>query len=243
MKALLNFINNMDARAVRTVFVSLGLFAGVLAIFLLGRLGGAEVVFDDDDAPVINWMKANADSPWALPATVVIFTIAAFIGVPQFALIAGAVVAFGPLRGAGNAWIATIIAASVMFWLGRFMGAETVRRYGGETVNRLSRFIGRNGFMASLTVRFVPLAPAVIVNMAAGVSHMRFFSFAAGTGIGSIPKIAVVAFLGQSLMEALGGGGLGSAMLLVGIAAVWLVVMLIARQRLRDKGPVEIENS
>ncbi len=238
MNPVLRFLNSLDARAVRSIMVSLALFLSVLVIFLLGRIGGAEVVFDEDDAPLIEWMKNNANSVWALPVAILIFTIAGFIGIPQFALIAGAVVAFGPMRGAVNAWIATVAAAGVMFWLGRVVGADTLRRYGGDTVNRLSRFIGRNGFWASLTVRFVPLAPAVIVNMAAGVSHMSFLPFVAGTGLGSIPKIALVAFAGQGLMQVLSGRSIGSAIALVAVAVGWLVIMLVVRARLRRQNGV-----
>lgn len=230
MGAVFRFLNNLDARAVRAVAVSLALFAAVALIVVMGK---TSAFFDEDDAPLINWMHANADSPWALPATILVFTVAGFVGAPQFALIAGAVVAFGAGRGAVNAWIATMAAASVMFWFGRVIGADTLRRYGGESVNRLSRFIGRNGFLASLTVRLVPLAPAVIVNMAAGVTAMRFAVFAAGTGVGIVPKIALVAFAGQGLLTYLRSGDVAVALALAGAAGLWLAVMLAARRRLR----------
>lgn len=233
MHPVLRFLNSLDRRATRAIVVTLILFAAVLAVFILGKLGGARVVFDDNDAQLINWMQANAHSWWGLPATIVVFTIAAFIGVPQFVLIAAAVTAFGPAQGALYAWMSTIAAASVMFVVGRFAGADTVRKYGGDTVNRLSQMIGRNGFMASMTVRFVPLAPAIVVNMASGASHMSYLAFAGGLGVGSIPKIAVVAFLGQSLVEVVTGGGWRGAALLVAIAIAWVAVMLVARARLR----------
>lgn len=230
LREAFRFLNNLDARAVRAVAVSLGLFAAAALIVVMGK---TTAFFDEDDAPLINWMHANAESPWALPATIAVFTVAGFLGAPQFALIAGAVVAFGAGRGAVNAWIATLIAASVMFWFGRLVGADTLRRYGGERVNRLSQFIGRNGFVASLTVRLVPLAPALIVNMAAGVTHMRYAYFAAGTGLGVVPKIALVAFAGQGLLAYLQSGDAVVALGLAAAAGLWLAVMLIARRRLR----------
>lgn len=235
MQALLRFLGHMDARAARAIAVSLGLFVAVAVIIVIGK---TTAVFDEDDAPVITWMQENADSAWALPITILVFTLAAFLGAPQFALIAGAVVAFGPGRGAVNAWIATMAAASFMFWLGRWVGADTLRRYGGDTVNRMSRFIGRNGFLASLTVRFVPLAPAILVNMAAGVTAMRYAVFAAGTGLGIIPKIALVAFAGQGLLTVLQGGSWVLVLALLAAAGVWLIIMLAARRRLRAQEAV-----
>jgi uncharacterized membrane protein YdjX (TVP38/TMEM64 family) len=94
--------------------------------------------------------------------------------------------------------------------------------------------VGRNGFLAALTVRIVPSAPFIVVNMAAGVSHMRFLAFAAGTGAGIIPKTALVAFAGQGLIEFLRHGDFTTAAVL-GLAALgWLAAMLWARRALRS---------
>ena len=69
------------------------------------------------------------------------------------------------------------------------------------------RMIGKNGFMASLIVRLVPSAPFIVVNMAAGVTPMKLRDFAAGTAIGIVPKIALTAFAGNSIVQAMKGGG------------------------------------
>ncbi len=232
MNAFLRFLNNLDARAIRAIAVSIALFAGVALVFVLGK---TTAVFDEDDAPLIIWLQENADSPWGLPATILVFVLAAFIGAPQFVLIAAAVVAFGPSRGFAYAWIATLVSASVNFWLGRSFGADMLKRYGGETANRLSQFVGRNGFFAAMLVRIVPSAPFIVVNVAAGVSHMRFLSFLAGTGVGVIPKTAFVAFAGSGLVELITGGDWRVAAALIAVAALWLGVMLYARHMLRRR--------
>lgn len=63
----------------------------VLAVFGLGKLG-----FLPSGAAVTAWMDGMADSPWGLPALILVFCASAFVGVPQFALIAAAVALFGP---------------------------------------------------------------------------------------------------------------------------------------------------
>ena len=73
-------------------------------------------------------------------------------------------------------------------------------------MNRLSRFIGRNDFLASMIVRSVPTAPAIVVNMAFGASKANVWRVMAGCFIGSLPKTLIVALLGQSVMSAMGGG-------------------------------------
>ena len=228
MNALLQFINQMDARAARAVWITLALFALVAVVFVFGRFG-----LNIEPSSVQTWFQ-NAASEWyALPVTVLVFSCLAFLGVPQFALIGAAVFAFGPVLGFSYSWAATMVSASITFWTGRFLGAETVRRYGGETVNRISSFVGRNGFFASMIVRIVPSAPFIVVNMAAGVSHMSYLAFIAGAGVGVIPKTAVIAFFGGSLMALFSGGGWMAWIALAAAAGLWIVIMLAARRLLR----------
>jgi uncharacterized membrane protein YdjX (TVP38/TMEM64 family) len=229
---VLRYFNNMDARAVRTVIVSALLFVAVALVFVMGR---TTAIFDEDDAPVFMWLRESADSPWGLPATIAVFTLAAFVGAPQFVLIAGAVVAFGPVRGFAYSWIATMVSAVVDFELARAFGAKLLRRYGGDAVNRISLMIGRSGFWSSLAVRIVPSAPFIVVNMAAGVSHMSRGAYIAGTALGIVPKGVLVAFLGGSIMTLAEDGELTLALALGGVALGWLVAVVWVRRALRSR--------
>ncbi len=238
MDALLRFFNRMDSRAARAVWITLVLFALVAAVFLVGRF-----VLDIEPSSVQTWFASAAESWYALPATILIFTLLAFVGVPQFALIAAAVFAFGPTEGFAYSWIATVVSATVNFWIARFAGAKAIKRYGGKTVNRISAFVGRNGFFASMIVRIVPSAPFIVVNMAAGISRMSYWAFIGGLGVGVIPKTAVIAFFGGSLMALIAGGGWQAWLALAGAVIAWIGLMLFARKMLRaDTGLAVPEN-
>ncbi len=234
MDALLRFFTRMDARAARAVWITLVLFALVAAVFVVGRF-----VLDIEPSSFRAWFSSASSEWYALPVTVAVFTALAFVGAPQFALIGAAVFAFGPVQGFLFSWIATLVSATVDFWLGRVLGADTVRRYGGQTVNRISAFVGRNGFWASLIVRIVPSAPFIVVNMAAGVSRMNYFAFIAGAAVGVIPKTGVIAFFGGSLIALFAGGGWRAGLALAAAAIAWIGFMLFARRLLRSRdGPV-----
>jgi uncharacterized membrane protein YdjX (TVP38/TMEM64 family) len=178
------------------------------------------------------WLAA-ARGPWALPAAVLAFAALAFLGVPQFVLIAAAVAAFGPERGGAYSWIGTMVSALVGYGLGRAWGARLLTRIGGERTTRVLAVIARNGFMASLAIRLAPFAPFVVVNMAAGVSSVRLADFVAGTAIGILPKILLTAFAGDSVVAALGGHSLVPIILLILAAAIWLASGLIAGRWLK----------
>jgi uncharacterized membrane protein YdjX (TVP38/TMEM64 family) len=235
MNKLLAFLNNMDARAWRTVWVSLALLGGVGLIVVLGATGVFGVVSDD----VRLWLEGLRESPWALPATIVIFILSAFIAVPQFALAGACIVAFGPWLGFGYAMVGTVVASWLHFYLGRWGGAKLVQRYGGDTVNRLSRFIGRNDFWASAIVRNVPVSTAIVVNMAFGASHANFWRFIAGVAVGSVPKILITALLGQSVLELMGGGVIFGIAAAVAVVGIWITVALVARKAVRADKPDE----
>jgi len=181
MSKLGAFLNNMDARAWRTIWVSLALLGAVVVVAVIGAVTGIGDHLDQQ-------LMGLRNGPWGLPMTVLLFIVTSFLAAPQFVLFAAAVVAFGPWLGCAYAMIGTIVAAWIHFIIGRLGGAKLVERYGGNTINRLSRFIGRNDFLASLIVRSVPTAPAVIVNMAFGASQANFWRYTAGVIVGSIPK-------------------------------------------------------
>ncbi|RAK66475.1 TVP38/TMEM64 family protein [Phenylobacterium kunshanense] len=230
MRRLFDFLSNMDAQAWRTLGVSFVLFGGVGLVFFFG----AQLLGFDGERTLESWLGA-ARGPWSLPVAVAAFAALAFVGTPQIVLIAAAVVAFGPMWGATYSWIGTMVSALVGFWLGRTAGASALERFSGEGVRRFMQHVGENGFLASLIVRLVPSAPFIVVNMAAGVTPMRARDFVAGTAIGIVPKIALTAFAGASIVQMMRGeiGRHGLAIAIV--AAIWLGLGWFARGWLRSR--------
>lgn len=220
------FLTQMDKQALRAVCVLLGMFIVVAVVVLMSR---SHLSLNDGElAQMLGSVRASG---WALPLTVGLFCAAAFIGAPQWVLIAVAVTAFGPMTGGVYAWIATLCSASLNFWLARVIGAAQLDRIAGGFVARIKTLVRKNGVLTSFAVRLVPTGPFVLVNMAAGVSGMRFVSFAIGTAFGIVPKILIVALLGQGLLTAAQGR---LFMIVFVIAAVVLIgVMLLARRYLR----------
>ena len=79
----------------------------------------------------------------------------------------------------------------------------------------------------------------VNVNMAAGVTPMRVADFILGTAIGIVPKIALTAFAGSSIVRLLKGGLGRDALWLALIAAAWIAVGWAARIWLRNRDKEE----
>ncbi len=184
---------------------------------------------------VASWFGAFANSPFALPAIIGIYTLAAFVNAPQWMLHGGVILTLGPFLGSAIAWVATMVSASFDFWLGRRLGAERIDKMSGGVLAKFMHLIKDNGFLASLIVRIVPTGPFVVVNLAAGVTRMKFSSFFLGTGIGIIPKIALVASVSEGVKGTVTGKGPIYIAIVVGIALVWMGIIYVAGSRLKRK--------
>jgi uncharacterized membrane protein YdjX (TVP38/TMEM64 family) len=231
MRRFLQIFTNLDAKAWRTILVSFLLFGGVGLVFVIG----APLLGLNGAAAVERWMGAGAHGPWAPVLAVGGFTALAFLGAPQFVLIAAAVVAFGPWIGFGYSWVGTMVSSLVGFFLGRRFGARLLRDYAGKGVNQFIDMVGRNGFLASMIVRQVPSAPFIVVNMAAGVTPMSVWAFAGGTALGILPKIALTAFAGHAVVGALSGKGAGHWVTLALAAALWIGAGLLGREWIKRR--------
>ena len=177
-----------------------------------------------------------ADTPWSLPVSIGVFMVGAFLGIPQFVLIAAAVFAFGPWTGFLWSWISTLCSGTLTFWTGRLVGAEAFQRLAGRRATSLSEFVGENAFFTSAVVRNVPAGPFVLVNMAFGVSHARWLPYLAGIAVGMVPKAAIIAFAGQGLLSALGGSLWLSLLAGAALILLWLAIGIGSRRYLRRKG-------
>jgi uncharacterized membrane protein YdjX (TVP38/TMEM64 family) len=197
------------------------LFGGVGLVFALG----AGVLGASGPATAARWL-AEARGPWALPAAAALFAGLAFLGVPQFVLIAAAVAAFGPTAGAAYSWVGTMVSALIGYGVGRVAGGRILALAPGDMLTRFTDLTRRHGLIASLVVRLTPFAPFVLVNVAAGTAGVGVASFVVGTGIGIVPKIALTAFVGASIMR----GSLVPIVLLLIAAALWFGASFAARR-------------
>ncbi len=89
-------------------------------------------------------------------------------------------------------------------------------------------------------VRIVPTGPFILVNLAAGVTRMKFSHFFAGTGIGVIPKIALVASVSEGIAGSVTGKGPLYIAVVVGIALIWMGIIYLAGSHLKRKMTIEI---
>jgi len=158
------------------------------------------------------------------------YAVAAIASVPITMLIVCAGLLFGAVAGSCYALAGSLAAALLTYGIGRWLGRDAVRRRAGSRLNRLSKRFGRQGLAAVVVLRVAPLAPFVLVNMAAGASHIGLRDYLLGTLIGMGPGIVLGTMFAQQLADAVRHPGLGSLALLAGIG-IGLTLLSFTLQR------------
>lgn len=176
-------------------------------------------------------MEAAQTSPWAIFPVIGIYVGLSFLAAPQFGLHAMTALVFGPALGLVYAWIATLTGAALHFALGKRFGNRLLERYGGERSHRVSRKLAKHGILAAAIIRLVPSGPFIVVNVAAGTSHMAFWRFFLGTALGTLPKILAIALVGGGIVDLLATQDPVQLGMIAAGLALWLGIGWMVRHR------------
>ena len=228
------FVNNMDAKAWTSLFVSVFLLIFVLIMLVYGRewLGL-------DQGKLHDMMVQIADSRFALLGVISVFCLLALTGFPQTLLFAGAVAVFGPTEGAINSWIATMCSGTLTFAMGQTFGGRFVGALSAGRASRMISYIQERGIVSTMVIRWIPSAPFIVINAMAGAARISIFKFWLGTGLGIIPKIVFIAALGgqvDAIMEFFSSRDPKGLAVLAGIVVLWLVFLFIVQRVFKRLG-------
>jgi uncharacterized membrane protein YdjX (TVP38/TMEM64 family) len=72
----------------------------------------------------------------------------------------------------------------------------------------------------------VPVAPYSLVNLVAGISHIRFGDFMLGTALGMAPGVVVITVIGQHLGRVLADPSAGEIALLALVVCLWIALSI-----------------
>jgi len=213
---------------------------GVLTLVTLLGMAAAWRWTALGDGLNINTLTRQAEMLDAHPATPLLvilgIALAGSLAVPLTLLVVVAVLAFGSLAGFFYSLAGAELSALLLYTVGQGMGRDLVRRYAGKRLNSVSKQLSRRGVLTIVTLRIVPVAPFVVINLVAGASHISFRDFALGTLVGLLPGLVAIAFFADGLVRSIRDPDIGSlawlaaVVLIIAMAALWLRKWLRARQ-------------
>ncbi|KYG61842.1 hypothetical protein AZI85_06385 [Bdellovibrio bacteriovorus] len=177
-----------------------------LALFLIVIVSGLVWFINEhmswfSPESVERFLRTARKSPWALFLVWGIYIVGGFILFPVtlMSLITAAVFGsiLGPLYGMSGA----LISATIMFYLGRWMGHRGLKGFLGNRLRKMDHQFREAGVIGVTVLRMIPVAPFSIVNIAAGISSLRFSDFLIGSFFGFLPAFIVKGLVGDSITQ------------------------------------------
>ncbi len=177
------------------------------------------VLTNDDEARIKKWVEGFG---WLGPIVIILAMILQMflLVIPTILLMIVAILAYGPIWGSILIFIAVLIASSVGYMIGKYMGSSLIERLLGEkTTKKVISFIEDYGFWAVVITRINPFLSNDAISFVAGILKMNFLKFISATAVGITPLILLIAITGHntdSLKNGLLWGSIGSLIIFGG---------------------------
>ena len=185
-------------------------------------------LFREQANAAVELMGTYSVTPMAVGVAVLVFLIGSVFFVPQWALIAAAIAAFGLVEGTAIAWFATMFSVLVHVLAARALANRFTERLHSQRLSYLRDLFNRNSVWSGFIVRLIPTGPAILVNVAAGLFGVSRSGFLFGTAFGIMPKILLIAIVASELISSAQGKQFS---LWLAIGAIGLIALsLITRQ-------------
>lgn len=161
--------------------------------------------------PLGDWLEigslferlAELRGSWRAPVIVAaVFVIGGLVMIPVTLMIVASGVAFGAIHGFFYALLGAELSALASYAIGHWLGRDTVDRLSHRWLRRANEYLGRQGLLAIITLRIVPVAPYSIINLVAGASRIGLRQFALGTLIGILPGAFALTLLSDQVVAA-----------------------------------------
>lgn len=178
--------------------------AVIAAAVVLTAAGGA--IFHD----VENWrsaleshLTAARGTPWALPLVVGLYVAAGVILFPVSVLNLSCAVVFG-IPGILYSIAGSMANVAVYFGVGRLLQRKYGKRLlANPKMKKVDETLNHAGISGVVGVHVLPVPPYTIVNLAAGLTTIRFYIFFLGSLFALAPGSIARGIFGDSLVKVL----------------------------------------
>lgn len=171
------------------------LLAGALALFSYTPI--REQLSLDGLARLVAVLRASWWGPLAFVLLYALLVTFDFSGL-ALTLTGGAVFGFG--LGVLLNTIGANLGANGAYWLARMLGRDGVRALGGKRLAHLQDLANEGGAMWLFRLRLIPLVPFNLLDLAAGLSGMRWRGYAIATAFGILPGTLLYTYFADALL-------------------------------------------
>lgn len=168
---------------------------------------------------------------WGVAATIVLMVVHSFVPFPaEFVAIAAGMV-YGPFWGTVITWTGAMLGAWLSFGLARQCGRPLVEALVPERYwSRLDEWAASQGASALFVSRLIPVIAFNLINYAAGLTTMRWWTFTWVTGLGILPLTALMVSLGDQMHYL---GWIEWLLIVLAAITLWIALHVFHRARTR----------
>jgi len=186
-------------------------------------------------APTSKGIEAEIRSwgHWAVAASIGLMIAHSLVPFPaEFVTFANGML-FGPVWGVAITWTGAMLGAALAFALARWCGRPFVDALMNERHRAaMDRWARRQGIGVLLLSRLMPLISFNVINYAAGLTPVSWWTFLWTTGLGILPITTLLVVTGDQVWN-----GSGNAWIyLVAVAAVGTLLWFLVARRQRAGG-------
>ena len=170
---------------------------------------------------------------WAVIGSVLLMVLHSLVPLPsEFIAIANGIV-FGFVVGAVITWIGAMLGAILAFALSRWFGRRLVEAIlPARYTAAIDEWTKEQGMQALLISRFLPVVSFNLINYAAGLTSVSWWTFLWTTGLGILPLTFLMVYAGEQMMS---GRWKLALYLIAACVAVSLLAYVVARKRKATK--------
>jgi phospholipase D1/2 len=179
-----------------------------------------------DVSELQGWTADVAETSWAPVAVVAAFVVGGLVAFPLTILIAATAASFGPWTGFGYALVGALASAILTYAIGAAVGRDALKSVLGERSTEIRNKIARQGLIAVVAIRLVPIAPFTLVNLVAGASGIRLWHYLVGTALGLLPGLVVMSLLGSQIMRLFTSPSTMDILIAALLIALWIAMVL-----------------
>ncbi len=142
----------------------------------------------------------RSTGPWGVGTSIGLMVIHSFVPFPaELVAIANGMI-YGVVWGTVITWVGAMLGAYLAFGLSRLLGRPFVERMlNRSNREKMDEWTARNGAGALLFSRFLPVIAFNLINYAAGLTRISWWTFTWATGLGILPVTVLMVIMGDQI--------------------------------------------
>ncbi|MDF1593426.1 MAG: TVP38/TMEM64 family protein [Desulfobacterales bacterium] len=137
---------------------------------------------------------------WGVVASVGLMILHSFVPFPAELLAMANGMVYGPFWGTAVTWMGAMLGAYASFGLARLLGRPFVKRIVDEKkLDKIDNWTKNRGNVPLLLSRLIPLIAFNLINYAAGLTRISWWTFTWTTAIGILPMTVLIVAMGNSI--------------------------------------------